>query len=102
MIIFFVSRCTPSRASFLTGRYAFRFGLGSDPISLMNPKGMSLKEKLLPQFLKEAGYMTHAIGKWHLGYCNSSYLPHNRGFDTHYGHWAGAMDYNTHSVSGKC
>ena len=46
-------RCTPSRASFLTGRYAFRFGLGSDAISLFNPKGMSLKEKLLPEFLKE-------------------------------------------------
>jgi len=33
------------------------------------------------------------------GYCNSSYLPHNRGFDTHYGHYAGSMDYDSHSIS---
>lgn len=92
-------RCTPSRASLLTGRYAFRFGLGSDPISTANPQGMSLQEKLLPEFLKEAGYDTHAIGKWHLGFCKDSYLPHNRGFDTHYGHYAGSMHYNTHAVS---
>ena len=50
-------------------RYAFRFGLGSDQIQTVVPLGLSTEERLLPEFLKEAGYNTHAIGKWHLGFC---------------------------------
>ena len=93
-------RCSPSRAQFLTGRYAFRYGLGSDPISFENPIGMSTKEKLLPEYLKEIGYETHAVGKWHLGYCNKSFQPHNRGFDTSLGHYGGGVDYHTHATQG--
>ena len=90
-------RCTPSRASFLTGRYAFRFGLGADAISKENPVGMDLEEKLLPEYLREVGYESHLVGKWHLGSCNSSFFPHNRGFDTFYGHYGGSLDYFQHT-----
>ncbi|CAG5080405.1 Oidioi.mRNA.OKI2018_I69.PAR.g9577.t1.cds [Oikopleura dioica] len=45
----------------------------------------------------EIGYSTHAVGKWHLGYCNDSYVPHNRGFDSFLGHYRGGVDYFTHS-----
>ena len=43
---------------------------------------------------------TQAVGKWHLGFCNSSYLPTSRGFHHHYGYWTGAEDYFTHRVGG--
>jgi len=69
-------------------------------VSPMNPQGMNLDEKILPEYLKEVGYETHAVGKWHLGFCNNSFAPHNRGFDTHYGHYTGGMGYNDHSSSG--
>ena len=42
-------------------------------------------EKLLPEYMKEAGYDTHLYGKWHLGYCDERFRPNNRGFDTSYG-----------------
>eukprot|EP00091_Calanus_sinicus_P002967 TRINITY_DN13118_c0_g1_i2.p1 TRINITY_DN13118_c0_g1~~TRINITY_DN13118_c0_g1_i2.p1 ORF type:complete len:137 (-),score=32.95 TRINITY_DN13118_c0_g1_i2:7-417(-) len=47
--------------------------------------------------LKSAGYSTHAVGKWHLGFCKEDYLPMNRGFDHHYGFWLGAEDYYNHT-----
>jgi len=58
-----------------------------------HPTGLSTKYTLLPQRLKEAGYMTHAVGKWHLGYCNEKYLPTRRGFDTFFGIYQQAVHY---------
>ena len=91
-------RCSPSRAMALTGRYAFRSGMGSFPIAREVPFGMNTQDKTLPEYLKEVGYDTHAVGKWHLGVCNSSYLPTSRGFDTFYGHYSGAVDYRGHFI----
>ncbi len=47
--------------------------------------------------MKDLGYATHAIGKWHLGFFREEYLPTYRGFDTHYGHWNGGQDYYSHT-----
>merc|ERR1711997_919043 len=44
---------------------------------------------LLPQYMKDQGYTTHGLGKWHLGFCSQSYTPLRRGFDTYYGLFVG-------------
>lgn len=62
------------------------------------PWGLSLYERLMPQYLKQKGYSTHAIGKWHLGFFRKEYTPTYRGFDSHFGYYQGFQDYYDHSV----
>ncbi len=92
--------CTPTRASFLTGRYPFRYGLQTLVIPSAHTFGLPTDEWLLPQALKEDGYNTALIGKWHLGHADSKYWPCQRGFDYHYGPLIGELDYFTHKQHG--
>ena len=71
--------CTPTRAALQTGRYTVRYGLQDGTIPNNKPYGLNLTEKLLPEYLKELGYATHAIGKWHLGLYQWAYTPTFRG-----------------------
>jgi arylsulfatase A-like enzyme len=88
--------CSPTRAGLLTGRYQQRFGHENNPA--YDPAdavaGLPLTEKLLPQFLQEAGYRTGWIGKWHLG-ATPAHTPWARGFQQTYGFIGGG-----HSFSG--
>lgn len=86
-------KCAPSRAALMTGRYPFHIGRQHESLPPMMPTGLSTKYKLLPQQMKEAGYSTHAVGKWHLGFCAWEYTPTRRGFDSFFGFYSHSEDY---------
>ncbi|SFC01146.1 Arylsulfatase A [Algibacter lectus] len=87
--------CSPSRAGLLTGRYQARFGHDCNmPYHQENDAtvGTPLSEKMMSEALKEQGYRTSAIGKWHLGDHPDLYPP-NQGFDHWFGFPGGGMNY---------
>ena len=94
------SMCTPTRAALMTGRYPFRYGLQTIVIPGPAGYGLDTSEWLMPQCLKEAGYTTAIIGKWHLGHADLKFWPKQRGFDYQYGAMIGELDYYTHSDAG--
>lgn len=92
--------CSPTRAALMTGRYPMRHGLQVGVVRPWAHYGLPLEERTLPQALKDAGYRTAIVGKWHLGHFHPDYLPTKRGFDHQYGHYNGALDYFTHVRDG--
>jgi arylsulfatase A-like enzyme len=96
------SSCTPTRAGLITGRYQSRVML-ERPLSHESTDdgklGLPATGRSLPQLLKNAGYATGLIGKWHLGYL-PQFSPRAHGFDTFFGFKAGYTDYWQHTDRG--
>jgi len=109
------SVCAPTRGAFLTGRYAFRnwmdwrsedFGKPSyleklgltlahneDGVPTRRIHALDTNERTIAEALKEAGYFTAIIGKWHAGEWLKEHLPMQQGFMHQYGHYAWGIDY---------
>jgi len=94
--------CMPSRGALLTGRHPLRNGLNEQ--LWRNPSeeqiGRSRRARLLPEYLKERGYVTGCFGKWNLGFAAGS-RPTERGFDEYLGHASGNMHYYRHIYDGR-
>lgn len=91
--------CTPTRTAFMTGRYPARTTSGLlepwTPIEKNRAIGLSAAAYSIATLVKNAGYETALIGKWHLG-IGPSFSPIDNGFDYFYGIYSGAADYISH------
>lgn len=91
------ANCSPTRTAFITGRYQQRYGIES-PLRHDDPRHLPPSDTSLPRLLKNAGYATGLIGKWHLG-AEAAAGPNRHGFDEFWGFRRGAVDYYTHNVA---
>eukprot|EP00927_Polykrikos_kofoidii_P020181 TRINITY_DN1950_c0_g1_i2.p1 TRINITY_DN1950_c0_g1~~TRINITY_DN1950_c0_g1_i2.p1 ORF type:complete len:545 (+),score=69.13 TRINITY_DN1950_c0_g1_i2:74-1708(+) len=90
------STCSPTRASFLTGRTPIHHTLAA-PLQITEPDGLPLDEVLLPEKLAEAGYRCHMVGKWHIGHASWMHTPTFRGFESFFGLYSGGADHFEHT-----
>ncbi|XP_063423154.1 arylsulfatase I-like [Mytilus trossulus] len=91
--------CSPSRSQLMTGRYQIHTGIQHGIFWPLQPNGLPLQDPTLADKFREAGYSTHAVGKWHLGFFKEEYLPTNRGFDTFFGILNGKADHYQYNDS---
>ena len=93
------SLCTPTRVSFMTGRYPARTEVGLYEPLRGTPKdslvGLKREQTSVATLVRNAGYETALIGKWHLGFL-PEHGPNANGFDEFFGFHSGATDYVTH------
>ncbi len=91
--------CSPTRAGLISGRYQQRYGLevAIPNEATANERGLTANGNTLPQLMKNAGYATALVGKWHLGYLPTQ-SPNAHGFDYFFGLKSGYHDYYTHNA----
>eukprot|EP01084_Bolivina_argentea_P177263 306571_1 len=91
--------CSPTRSALLSGLYPVHTGFQDGVIQTISGYGLPLDLTILPQDLKRAGYDTHMIGKWHIGFFEPRYVPTARGFDSYFGFYSAAETYYYHNCT---
>jgi len=91
--------CSPTRSSFYTGKPALTLGT-LVPLAPWEDFGVPPDEKLLPAYLRDAGYTTWMLGKWHLGHAYRDQHPLSRGYDHFYGPQGPEINHYTHALNG--
>ena len=87
--------CSATRTALITGRYQYRLPVGlEEPIALRDV-GLPPSHPTLPSLLRDHGYHTALVGKWHLG-ALPEFGPLKSGYDHFWGYRSGAIDYFTH------
>lgn len=89
------SVCSPSRAALLTGKTPRHAGLPGNVPYVADSEGLPTEQITIAEKLKENGFVTAHIGKWHLGHAEKS-QPNAQGFDYSYGHIGGCIDNYSH------
>jgi arylsulfatase A-like enzyme len=92
--------CSPTRAMLISGRYQQRYRI-ENPLPAARvamEQGLPATGRTLPQLLKNNGYRTGLVGKWHLGY-KPEFSPNAHGFDYFFGFKSGLIDYYQHTDS---
>ncbi|HEY1784880.1 MAG TPA: sulfatase-like hydrolase/transferase, partial [Pirellulales bacterium] len=92
--------CSPTRAGIMTGRYQQRFGHEYNEGKGRLPFGLPLTETTFAQRMKELGYATAVVGKWHLGF-EPQFRPMQRGFDEFYGTLANTPFFHPNLVDSR-
>ena len=87
--------CTATRVALITGRYQYRLPIGLEEPLAGRDVGLPPSEPTLPSRLREAGYATALVGKWHMGLL-PRHGPLQSGYDRFWGFRTGALDYFTH------
>ena len=87
--------CSPTRAGLITGRYQQRVSL-ERPVRTQTTDGLPVTGRSLPQLLKDSGYATGLVGKWHLGR-QEALRPLRHGFAYFWGYLTGYIDWYTHT-----
>ena len=92
--------CTPTRASFFTGRRPERMQLHDAALLPWATKGLPAEEVTLAERLRDAGYATRLVGKWHLGHARRAHLPNAQGFERFTGALFGGDHYTRMHLGG--
>lgn len=99
---FYVSPlCTPTRAALFTGRSPIRFGLQYQVLLGWSRTGLPASEPTLAERLRDTGYATAMVGKWHLGHARHEFHPNAHGFEHFYGHLLGSSYFDHRYEGGK-